>query len=39
MERRRGLFRALGALEDRLAGLWPFPLIADHYVLELERRA
>ena len=37
MERRRRLFRTLGAVEDRIARLWPFPLLADHYILELER--
>jgi SAM-dependent methyltransferase len=39
MERHEWLFATLGALEDAVSGLWPFPHLADHYILELERRA
>jgi SAM-dependent methyltransferase len=38
MERHARLFRLLGALEDRIKRLWPFPYLGDHYILELERR-
>jgi SAM-dependent methyltransferase len=33
-----GLVRALNRLERRVAGVWPLPWIADHYLIELQRR-
>jgi ubiquinone/menaquinone biosynthesis C-methylase UbiE len=37
VDRRPGLLDRLDRLETRLAGVFPFRLLGDHYVLELER--
>jgi SAM-dependent methyltransferase len=33
-----GLVRALDSMERRLEAVWPLPWIADHYLMELQRR-
>ena len=38
VERRAAWFEPLRAVEARLAGAWPFRLLGDHYLVELERR-
>jgi ubiquinone/menaquinone biosynthesis C-methylase UbiE len=37
VERYPGLFARLGSAERRVAGAWPFNVLNDHYLLELER--
>jgi len=37
VERRPRAFAALAAAECRLAGIWPFTVLNDHFLLELER--
>jgi hypothetical protein len=32
------MIRALDAIERRFESVWPLPHLADHYLLELERR-